>query len=170
MRNTTVSRIALVTVMAAVTCALTLIRPVPVPATGGYLHLGDIAANFSGLAFGPGLGFLVAGGGMAIADLFGYAIFAPGTLVIHGLQAALVGYLGRSRKTGLMFLGAILGGIVVIAGYLLYEWLILGYGLTAALAEVPGNIFQVTVGLVGVPLYLLVSRAYPPLYRWAERS
>lgn len=168
MRNTSVRRIALVAVMAAVTCVLTLIRPVPVPATGGYLHLGDIAANFGALAFGPGLGFLMAGGGMAIADLFGYAIFAPGTLVIHGLQAVIVGYLGRSRKMGLMFLGAILGGIVVVGGYLVYEWLILGIGLAAALAEVPGNTLQVSVGLVGVPLYLLVGRAYPPLFRWAE--
>lgn len=170
MKSRDVRTIALVAVMIAITAALTLIRPVPVPATGGYLHLGDIAANFSALAFGPWLGALIAGGGMAIADLFGYAHYAPGTFVIHGLQAVVVGYVGRNRRPWLMFVAAIAGGAVVVAGYLLYEWLVLRQGLAAALAEVPVNILQVSVGLVGVPVYLLVSRAYPPLARWTERS
>lgn len=170
MKATNVRTIALVAVMAAVVCALTLIRPVPAPATGGYLHLGDIAANFVALAFGPWLGALMAGGGMAIADLIGFPIFAPGTLVVHGLQAVVVGYVGRGRKVWLMFVAAILGGLVVIGGYFVYEWLILQKGLAATLSEVPINLMQEALGLVGVPLYILVARAYPPVTRWARRG
>jgi uncharacterized membrane protein len=166
----TVRKIALVVIMAAIVCVLTLIRPVPVPATGGYLHLGDIGANFAALAFGPGLGFLIAGGGMAIADLIGFPLFAPATFIVHGLQAALVAYLSRGRKPWVMFVAAAAGGVVVIAGYFVYEWLILNVGLAAALAEVPVNILQELLGILGVPLYLLVARAYPPIQRWTRRA
>jgi uncharacterized membrane protein len=154
-----------------VTCALTLVVQVPVPATGGYIHLGDVAANFAALAFGPWLGFVIAGGGMAIADLLaGYAIYAPGTLVIHGLQAVVVALVGRNRKPWIMFVAAIAGGAVVVAGYFLYQAAILRLGALAAAKEVPFNVIQALSGLVGVPVYLLVARAYPPLVRWAARS
>jgi energy-coupling factor transport system substrate-specific component len=171
MRKQDVRKIALVTVMAAVVCALTLVVKVPIPATGGYIHLGDIAANFAALAFGPWFGFLIVGGGMAIADLIaGYSIYAPGTFIIHGLQAVVVGYLGSSRKPWAMVLASIAGGAVVVVGYFVYQALILQMGVLTAVKEVPANILQVATGLAGVPLYMLVVRAYPPILRWAERG
>jgi uncharacterized membrane protein len=163
--------IALVVVMAAATCALTLVVQVPVPATGGYIHLGDVAANFVALAFGPWLGFLIAGGGMAVADLIaGYAIYAPATLVIHGLQAVVVATLGRQRKVWMMFLASAAGGAVVVAGYFLYQALVLQYGTVAAAKEVPFNVIQALSGMVGVPVYMLVAQAYPPMVRWVGRD
>lgn len=170
MKKVNVRQIALVTVMAAVVCTLTLVVKIPVPATGGYIHLGDVAANFAALAFGPWLGFLISGGGMAIADLIGYPIFAPGTFVVHGLQAIVVGYLGRSHKPWLMALAAAAGGVVVIAGYFVYEAVFLQMGAVKAASEIPVNIVQVVAGLAGVPVYILVARAYPPVLRWAQRG
>lgn len=170
MKKIDVRKIALVTVMAAVVCTLTLVVKIPVPATGGYIHLGDVAANFAALAFGPWLGFLISGGGMAIADLIGYPIFAPGTFVVHGLQAVVVGYVGRSHKPWLMLLAAALGGVVVIAGYFAYEAVFLQMGAVKAASEIPLNVIQVSAGLVGVPVYILVARAYPPVLRWAQRG
>ena len=69
-----------------------------------------------------------------------------------------------------MFLAAAAGGLIVVAGYFVYEWLVLSMAAGAALVEVPLNLLQVTSGLVGVPVYLLVARAYPPLTRWAGKS
>ena len=198
MRKLSVRKIALVTVMAAVVCALTLVRPIPSP-TGGYMHLGDIAANFAALAFGPGLGFMIVGGGMAIADLIGFPIYALGTLVVHGPQAVVVAYLGRNRKPWMMFMAALAGGAVVVVGYFIYGWLllqvvspqvmeevlfieapvdILGMAVAeksiwaagVAATEIPVNILQVLIGLVGVLVYIQVARAYPPLTRWAQRD
>lgn len=170
MKKLDVRKIALITIMAAVVCTLTLVVKIPIPATGGYIHLGDIAANFAALAFGPWLGFVIVGGGMAIADLIGYPIFAPATLIVHGLQAVVVGYLGKSHKPRAMLLGSIAGGAVVVAGYFLYEWLILRYTIVTAAQEVPFNILQVGTGLIGVPVYILVARAYPPIARWAQEG
>jgi uncharacterized membrane protein len=156
--------VALVAIMAAVTCVFTLVR-LPIPGTRGYVHLGDIAANFAALAFGPWVGLLVAGGGMALADIFGgYAFWAPYTFIIHGLQGFVVGYIAffSRRRYSLMIVGAVLGEIIMVVGYFLVElWL---YGVAPAVTELPWNIAQGLVGLLGVPLLLMVSRAYPPLF------
>ena len=61
-------------------------------------------------------------------------------------------------------LRAIIGGVIVVVGYLLAGMIL--SGVAAALADVPLNIIQVTVGaIVAVPLFLAVRRAYPPIMR-----
>jgi uncharacterized membrane protein len=155
--------IALVAVMAAVTCVFTLVR-FPIMGGRGYVHLGDIAANFAALAFGPWFGLVIAGGGMALADLYGYASYAPTTLVVHGLQGFVVGYiayLSRQRPGG-MLVGAIVGEVIMVAGYFLAEALFL-IGLVPAIANLPWNVAQGLFGLLGVYVFLMVGRAYPPL-------
>ena len=156
--------IALVAIMAAVTCVFTLLIRIPIAPTRGYIHLGDVAATFGALAFGPWFGLFIAGGGTALADLLGgYPNWAPLTFVIHGLQgfvAGYVAYLGRHRLRS-MLIGAVLGEIIVVAGYFLVELPL--YGVGPALAELPGNAIQGLFGLLGVPLLVMVARAYPPL-------
>ena len=159
-----VRSIALLAIMAAVTCVFTLLIRIPIAPTRGYIHLGDVAATFSAVAFGPWFGLIIAGGGTALADLLGgYPNWAPMTFVIHGLQGFVAGYiafLGRHR-TRSMLLGAILGELIVVAGYFIVEWPL--YGLNPALAELPGNAVQGLFGLLGVPLLMMVARAYPPI-------
>lgn len=156
--------IALLAIMAAATCVFTLLIRIPIAPTRGYIHLGDVAANFSALAFGPWFGLVIAGGGTALADLIGgYPNWAPLTFVIHGLQGFVVGYIAylSRHRTWPMFLGAALGEVIVVVGYFLAEWPL--YGLGPALTELPGNMIQGLFGLLGVPLFILVARAYPPL-------
>jgi len=161
--------IALIAVMAAVTCVFTLIR-FPIPGTRGYIHLGDIAANFAALAFGPWFGLVIAGGGMALADILGgYPFWAPATFIIHGLQGFVIGYIanfGRSAQSnrlpvGPMFVGAVLGEVIMVVGYFIAGIFIEGIG--AAIVGIPWNAVQGVFGILGVPLFLMVARAYPPL-------
>ena len=93
MSGKTVRMIALVVVMAAVTCALTLVVQFPVPATGGYIHLGDVAANFGALAFGPWLGFLIAGGDFQI-----FSVTRLFSNFFWILQAVLSGLFHQARN------------------------------------------------------------------------
>ena len=62
------------------------------------------------------------------------------------------------------------GGAVVVAGYFLYQAVILQMGTVAAAKEVPFNVIQALSGLIGVPVYMLVARAYPPLSRWVRQG
>ena len=58
----------------------------------------------------------------------------------------------------------IIGGLEMVAGYFIYEQIVLGYPLAAALAEVPFNVVQMTVGLViAVPITHAIVRVFPQL-------
>jgi uncharacterized membrane protein len=156
------SIVATVGIMAALVAALTSVHIFQTP-PGGYIHLGDIAVYFAALAMGPWAGMAVGGLGTALADvLAGYAIFAPISLVVHGLQGFVAGWLTRGSKTpARLAAGVLAGSVVLITGYFLAEIPMFGVGLAAQ--EVPWNIVQEAVGALGVGVYVSVSRAYPRL-------
>ncbi len=161
--------VAIAAVMIAVTAVFTLLVRIPIPATQGYVNFSDVATYFAAFAFGPVIGFVAGGIGAALADVIGgYAQFAVLTLLAHGLQGVVAGVLARGRSLpGLIVAWA--AGTVTMAGiYLLGEGLVLtGWG--PAIAELPFNLLQnVAGGLVGIPLYLAVRRAYPPVIRLAQ--
>ena len=94
--------------------------------------------------------------GSLLADILaGYAIYAPGTLVIKGLVALVAALIwqrfsaNRVRKTALTvrLTAAIAAELVMVLGYFLYESLILGYGM-GALPAVPANLGQAAVGVI----------------------
>ena len=67
--------IAIIAVFAAVTCVLTMIISIPVPATQGYINIGDAAVMITALLFGPFIGCIAGGVGSMFADIFlGYTI------------------------------------------------------------------------------------------------
>lgn len=163
----TVTTLAVVAVMVAVVAVLTFAVQIPIPATGGYIHFGDVGVFFSALAFGSWIGGIAGGVGCAIADIVsGYASWAPLTLVAHGLQGLLAGYVGHKKGVVGMIVAWAVGAIILIAGYFLGEWFIYGLGYAGALAEIGPNFVQVAVGgIVGIPLVLAIRRAYPPIDR-----
>lgn len=64
-------------------------------------------------------------------------------------------------------LAATVGGVIVVLGYIPAGLIIAGQ---VAWAEVPWNIVQVVMGaVIGIPLFLLVRQAYPPLVRMGRR-
>lgn len=164
--------LATTAIMTALVLGLTLIHVAPTP-IGGYIHLGDIAINFAALAFGPWVGLIAGGVGAALSDILsGYAVFSPITLVVHGLQGLLVGWIyWRKRSTGAMAAGLAAGTITVVLGYFIGETLFYASasGVTTssaqALVEVPWNIVQELVGLLGAVVFVAVARAYPRLTR-----
>jgi uncharacterized membrane protein len=96
--------------------------------------------------------------------------FALGTLIIKGLEGAIVGALHKKiqRRTRSITISAaiatVIGGLEMIAGYFLYEQLVLGYPFAVALVEVPFNIVQLLVGLaIALPIMYAVLRVFPQL-------
>ena len=157
--------LATTAIMTALVLGFTLIHIIPTP-IGGYAHLGDIAINFAGLAFGPIIGLIAGGIGAALADVLGgYGSFAPLTLIVHGLQGLIVGYVFWTRRSTATMIGAVIAGaLIVIAGYFIGETLFYG-GVAAASSEVVANIFQEVVGAFGILVYIAIQRAYPRLTR-----
>lgn len=156
--------IALMALSIALVAAVVGSVPVPIPVTGGFTHPGAVAEVFVALAFGPVVGLVASGVGAAIADLaLGYGAFAPLTLVAHGVLGFLVGLVGWRRGVAANLAGWGLGGLGLVVIYYLGEATLYGFGPTAALAEVPINLFQVGLGVMGLVLYRLVRAAYPPL-------
>jgi uncharacterized membrane protein len=85
--------------MAAATAATTLVFQVYVPATRGYFNLGESMVYISALLFGPIVGAFSGGVGSMLADvLSGYYQYAPGTLVIKGIEGLIVGWLAQRAR------------------------------------------------------------------------
>ena len=164
--------LAITGVMTALVLGLTMIK-IPVPGSLGYVHPGDIAIYFASFAFGPWVGMIAGGVGTGLADVASgaYAIFAPLSLVVHGLQGLVAGWIAYGTlKPGRLGLGVLAGGLIVIAGYFAGEALVpvLG-GPAVAVSEVPFNFMQELFGALGAFLYLAVVRAYPRLRQATEQ-
>jgi uncharacterized membrane protein len=149
-------KIILAGLMMAMIVVATMVIVVPSP--GGYIHLGDAMIFLSVLILGWKYGAVAAGVGSALADiLVGYAAWAPWTLVIKGIMAAVMGIfiLRAMRKPGITILGVpfyqlvgmVLAGCVMVAGYYVAQGIIYGNFIAAAVG-IPLNILQFTVGLI----------------------
>ncbi|MEG2701017.1 MAG: ECF transporter S component, partial [Clostridia bacterium] len=96
--------------------------------------------------------------GSMLADLLaGYTLYCLPTLLIKGAVAAVGVLAVRSEKPyWVTLLLLIVAELVMVAGYFMAEWLVLGYGLAAASAAVIPNLVQglsgVVVGAVLIPL------------------
>jgi len=88
--------------LAALVTATTSALTVNIPATRGYFNLGDMMVYTAAVLTGPLVGALAGGIGSAISDVLLSPAFAPGTLVIKGLEGLTVGYLYRGRDSALI--------------------------------------------------------------------
>lgn len=150
MRATSTYKIVLTSLFAALVCVATMLIRIPSPISG-YINLGDGFALLGAFLLGPIWGGAAAGLGSMLADvLAGYAMYAPGTLVIKGALALAAGKLYHRHADGnlkMLVTAGICGELLMVAGYFLYSGVFLGYGLAAA-AEIPGNLCQGAAGIV----------------------
>ena len=161
-KNTT-QRIVMAAMLVALTTVATMIIKIPSPLKG-YINIGDCVVLLAGWSLSPLYGFLAAGIGSALADLFsGYIVYAPATFLIKGLMALIVCFgvrLFPKKKRGVLarIVCAVFAEIVMIAGYFLFEGFL--YGFEASLVNIPANAIQGAVGiLLGVLLTAALERS-----------
>lgn len=144
-------KIVMTALMMACVCAATMIIKVPSPLKG-YLNLGDCAVLMAGWILSPGYGFLAAGVGSALADLFsGYMMYVPATFVIKGLMALIVFacYKLMSKRLGSpvsQIIGGVIAEVFMVLGYFVFEGVL--YGFAPSLVNLPANCVQGAAGLV----------------------
>lgn len=158
-------KLAFAALFATLCCVSTLIVTVPLP--NGYFNVGDVFVLLAGWFLGGIWGGAAAAVGSALADLWsGFALYAPATFLIKGLNAALAWLVASSikkiiKKDSLDFIsriaGAIAGETVMVLGYFLFETAL--YGFAGGAAALVGNALQgVCCGALAVALF---SALYP---------
>lgn len=155
--DTRVRTIVTTALMAALACVATMVIRVPSP-TGGYMNLGDTVVLLGAFLLGPWYGALAGGVGSAMADaLSGYMVYVPATLIIKAVMAILAGllYRGLKEKSGGMLLSAVAGEIPMVAGYWLFDALLLR-SLAGSASGIPSNLVQAGFG-VAVSVFLAAA-------------
>lgn len=151
-------KLVLAALMAALACVATMVIRIPIPATNGYVNLGDAFVILSGVVLGPLYGGLAAGIGSALADLLaGYVSYAIATFIIKGIMGALVGFMVKKGSALNVIIAGILAEIIMVCGYFLAEALFMGYGL-GAIGGVFGNVLQGIAGIVISALLLPILK------------
>ena len=155
-------RIVITALMAAMVCVATMIIKIPSPMKG-YLNIGDCIVLLCGWLLAPGYGFVAAGLGSALADMFsGYLTYAPATFLIKGSMAliAFACFKLMNRRIGKLpsqIIGAVLAEIVMVLGYYVFEGFM--YGFIPSAVNIPANAVQGAAGLIlGIILVKVFER------------
>lgn len=137
-------KIVTASLLAALTCVATMLIKIPSPLKG-YINLGDCVVLLSGWLLSPLYGFLSAGIGSALADIFaGYVAYAPATFVIKGVMALIAFYLFKSFKSRVAS-GAI-AEVFMVLGYFVFEGFL--YGFAPSVVNILPNAIQGVAGLI----------------------
>ena len=151
-----VKQLTLCGVLAALVFVLTYFPKVPVPVTGGYVHLGDGAIFLAVLLLGP-LGIPAAAIGSGLADLIGgYMLYVIPTVIIKGLVALVAWKLYRKGSWVSAVVAFVLAEAVMVLGYFVFECFT--SGAPAAAAAILPNVMQ---GVAGVVLGLICVAITP---------
>ena len=155
-------RIVITALMAAMVCVATMIIKIPSPMKG-YLNIGDCIVLLCGWLLAPGYGFVAAGLGSALADMFsGYLTYAPATFLIKGSMALIVFACfklmnKRISRLPSQIIGAVLAEIVMVLGYYVFEGFM--YGFIPSAVNIPANAVQGAAGLIlGIILVKVFER------------
>lgn len=138
----------------------TLMIRIPLPGKG-YFNFGDVVVVFAGLYGGKKVGLIAGGIGSAMADLIGFPLFAPITLIAKGLEGWLCGF--AQNKYGLEFyVFPVCGVFGMVLVYFYGSILMPQVGLAGAVAEFPANMIQATLGLIGGKILQKAFLKYSP--------
>ena len=158
MKKITTKKLVATALFMAFTIIATMFIRIPI--TFGYVNLGDAFIFLAVFILGPFCGAIVGGVGAGIADLFGFAAYAPGTLVIKSVMAVVTWLIYQTLKKLIkkdMFaeiVAGIVGAIIMAAGYFVYETLLFTT-VWAAFLNMPWSLLQ---GAVGVALAVTTMR------------
>ena len=152
--------IVMAALMAALACVATMIIKVPSPLKG-YLNLGDCVVLTAGWMLSPIYGFLAAGLGSALADLFsGYVVYAPVTFLIKGCMA-LITYFGfrllHKKVSDLpsRIISGTAAEMLMILGYFVFEGCMYGFG--PSVVNIPANAVQ---GIAGLIIGIILTKVF----------
>ena len=113
-----------------------------IPTYNGYVHCGDGLIFLAACILPMPYSIVVGALGALLADLLtGFAIWAPGSMLIKGALAALFSYKAKKILTTKNLIMLLPAALISVVGYYLYEALITG-NFVSPLAGIPASIIQ----------------------------
>ncbi len=133
---------------------------IPIPATSGYIHLGDSMIFLAAVLFGRKHGAIAGGLGSALADMLsGYAHWALPTLIIKGLMGYIVGRMADQENNNVLAgrnsMSLIVGALLMVTGYYFAASFMQG-SFIVPLQSIPGNLIQ---GFGGAVIFVPIGAA-----------
>jgi uncharacterized membrane protein len=162
-RKISSKEVALLSIFTALTAIATIVIRVPISATGGYFNFGEIVIYTAAFLFCSYTASFIGGVGSAMADLWGFPLFAPITLVVKATEGYIVGKIyeknyfpfGEKTETRVKIFAGTVGGLMMVLGYFVGEVLIYGpilggeqISAGAAATEIPVNFLQMVAGII----------------------
>ena len=171
-RQISVRKLTVTAVLMAMNIIMsTSVLSVPVP--GGHMYLNDVIIVTAAVLLGPFYAFLVGGVGAFIGDMLFYPTPMFVSLVVHGVQAAVISLFVhrwmKAKPVPASIVGAIVGWVICFTGYTLGRAFI--YSTPAyAVAKFPFQVLQTAVGSA-IALLLCWKAGVVKLYnRWYYKA
>jgi uncharacterized membrane protein len=163
--NTQTKSLVLTALLTAIVTIMTFINVPLFGAQGGLIHLGYVALFPIAIIYGKQIGMIAGGVGMGLFDILsGWSAWAPGTLIIVGIIGYVVGQLTERNKTyPILILAMLIGSLISVAGYFLYNAFIMGFGVESASVSLIGDSLKVGASLV------ITLATYPALQQLQRR-
>lgn len=138
----------------AITVVFGRIFIIPIPWTHGNINLCDAGIFIAAMLLGPTYGAAVGGlGGMILDLISGFTQYSIFSLVAHGLEGFVTGWLYRRAgdKKAAQWIALIIGTLVMVACYFVADSVL--YNFVAGFLGIGTNILQ---GIVGAVIAMLV--------------
>lgn len=148
-------KLVLLAMMVALTAVATIIIQIPAIVLNGYMNFGDTFLMFTGMLLGPTAGFVAGAFGSSLADIItGYAIYAPITFVVKGLEGFVCGWIYKKQNQEYAILATLTAGVLMALGYFIGESFL--FTPAGAVASIVGNLLQ---GVTNAFLAVLLNRS-----------
>ena len=113
-----------------------------IPTNNGYIHVGDGLIYLAACILPWPYAMAVGAGGALLADcLTGFAIWAPGSVVIKAITALLFSNKGKKIMSWRNRLALVPAAVICAGGYYLYECILYG-NFVAPLSGIPASLIQ----------------------------
>ena len=132
-----------------------------IPHWTGYVHIGDAILFLAASMLPPGYAAAAGAIGAGLADvLSGYAVWAPGTVVIKSLTA----FCFTAKTKGILcrrnYIALLPSLLLCAGGYYFYESLVTG-NMAAPLAGIPGYLIQTALSAL---IYIAAGKSFDRMH------
>ncbi|WP_338055566.1 ECF transporter S component [Secundilactobacillus kimchicus] len=153
-RHQSTREIVVLAMLIALTVAIARILIIPVSFTHGNINFCDTGIFIAALVLGRRQGLYVGALSGFLLDLIsGYAQYMIFSLIVHGLEGYVAGWLGHDKGHAQKVVALVVAAVVMVVGYFVTDTLL--YGAAAGIAGIATNAIQGAVTMIAAVVIAL---------------